>query len=449
MIPNLPIAVRRSGRGWPLTAVLAVIAGAAVASAPRQTQTPTFRAAVDLVAVDVQIVDRDGRPIPDLAAGQFSVTIDGRDRRVVSADHIQYAAAEGGGAAAPIQVGPAARNEWPASGPAARTFLLAIDADSFNVGEGRRAAEAARAFVDRLLPNDLVGVFAYPLGPHVAPTADRTLVRTGLDSVVGGSRAASSQFHLTAAEVVDINAELAAFSLRQTAFSQAGPRGNQLAPVLAGSPTETLRRVQIRECGNDSDIQCAENIEREATILAFYYEVEITRAINDLGALIRTLGDFPGRKTVVVLSAGMPIADRPGGRPTVADLARVLGEEAARSNASIYAIHLDSSFFQAFSAETRSSRSAPSQARESAVMGRFLDQFASASGGTMFRSVVGSGETALGQILRETSAYYLLGVAPAEADRDGRTHKLRVRVDARGATIRSRTWVHIPKRPVG
>ena len=64
----------------------------------------------------------------------------------------------------------------------------------------------------------------------------------------------------------------------------------------------------------------------------------------------------------------------------------------------------------------------------------------------MMRVVVGAGENALSQILRETSAYYLLGVAPDPADRDGRTHRLRVKVDAKGATVRSRIWVHVPAR---
>ncbi len=87
-----------------------------------------------------------------------------------------------------------------------------------------------------------------------------------------------------------------------------------------------------------------------------------------------------------------------------------------------------------------------SHERESVMMGRFLDQFADTSGGTMMRVMVGSGEAALDQVLRETSAYYLLGVSPAETDRDGRTHRLKVKVDQRDATVRSRTWVLVPKK---
>ena len=40
-------------------------------------QQATFRATVDLVAVDVQVVDRDGLPIPDPGPKEFEVTIDG------------------------------------------------------------------------------------------------------------------------------------------------------------------------------------------------------------------------------------------------------------------------------------------------------------------------------------------------------------------------------------
>ncbi len=48
--------------------------------------------------------------------------------------------------------------------------------------------------------------------------------------------------------------------------------------------------------------------------------------------------------------------------------------------------------------------------------------------------------------LMETSAYYLLGVEPATADRDGRLRELKVAVREPGVTVRHRTWVIVPKR---
>lgn len=431
-------------------AILAIaVTAAASMSAFGQAQPPTFRSSVDLIAIDVQVVDRDGRPIADLKPETFSVTIDGRQRKVVSVDHVRHetGAIDAGGPAL-FRPGPTATNQWPASGPVARTFLLAFDTRSFNVADSRRAAQAARAFVDRLAPNDVAGVYSFPLGPRIAPTADRGPVRAALETILGAEQKASSQFHLSPTEVIDISAEAAAAPTRQpSAFGQTGARGGQVAPGLGGGAMGTFGRVLLRECGGENDLQCAQSVEREATDLALYYEAEVAREVNDLTGLIRVLSDYPGRKTVVVFSRGIPVTDRPGGRPTVGDLARVLGEEAARANASIYALYFDSTNFQTFAAETRKTdRIAVSHARESNVMSRFLDEFASTSGGTMMRVVVGSGENALSQILRETSAYYLLGVSPADADRDGRTHRMRVKVDTRDATIRSRTWVHIPKQ---
>src|SRR4030095_6914890 len=52
-------------------------------------QGPTFRTGIDLVAVDVAVVDRRGRPVEDLHAPEFSVKIDGEVRRVVSAELIK------------------------------------------------------------------------------------------------------------------------------------------------------------------------------------------------------------------------------------------------------------------------------------------------------------------------------------------------------------------------
>jgi hypothetical protein len=49
-------------------------------------------------------------------------------------------------------------------------------------------------------------------------------------------------------------------------------------------------------------------------------------------------------------------------------------------------------------------------------------------------------------VLRETSAYYVLGVGVGEDERDGRPRPIRVRVKRRGAEVRSRSEVVISKR---
>jgi hypothetical protein len=78
---------------------------------------------------------------------------------------------------------------------------------------------------------------------------------------------------------------------------------------------------------------------------------------------------------------------------------------------------------------------------------KVLDEFAAASGGALLPVTVGGGDTALDRVLAETSAFYVLGVEPAGNDRDGRAHRLQVKVGERGATVRSRQWVVVNAKP--
>jgi hypothetical protein len=55
---------------------------------PARAQPQAFRVVVDLAAVDVQVIDREGRPVAGLGPDAFEVTINGRRHRVVSAELI-------------------------------------------------------------------------------------------------------------------------------------------------------------------------------------------------------------------------------------------------------------------------------------------------------------------------------------------------------------------------
>jgi tetratricopeptide (TPR) repeat protein len=125
----------------------------------------------------------------------------------------------------------------------------------------------------------------------------------------------------------------------------------------------------------------------------------------------------------------------------------LVGKEAARANTAIYALYVDSGLQQRNAAETRKADKNPgSLERDSTVLGRWLEQFSGAAGGTLFRVQAGTGESAFDRILSETSSYYLLGVEPAEADRDGRVHEIKVKTNQRNVTVRGRKWVAVPKR---
>jgi VWFA-related protein len=393
-------------------------------------QQPVFRSAVDVVAVDVQVVDSKGQPVAALKPDVFSVTIDGRRRRVVTADLVQYGRTTTAGAPGLAGNGP----PRPAAGPNVdRVFVLAVDVMSFSVEASRGVVSAAKGFVDQLGDQDLVGLYTFPVGVRIAATTDHAGVARHVDTIVGQQNSLKTTYNLSMTEIVDIVAE---------DLGAGGRLG--AAPTASGAVT---RRVMARECLiPTSQQECMEDIQAEAQAQAFYLASRIDQGVSGLRSLVRYLGEFPGRKTVVLLSGGMPVSDRLGGRVDMSELARALGQDAARANTVIYAVHVDSAYLGAFSAERRRyDRGGEERGRESALMGRVLDALAGASGGTLLSVLLGGGEQAFSRILRETSSHYLLGVEPAEADRGG-LRRLEVKVSQRGTTVRSRQWVLVPKR---
>jgi hypothetical protein len=126
-------------------------------------------------------------------------------------------------------------------------------------------------------------------------------------------------------------------------------------------------------------------------------------------------------------------------------VSRVLGQSIARANASLYTLHVESNPREQFAASRRILRQPGAEiAREQRMQSSWLEQLSDAAGGLLLRVGQDSGAAAWQQIRRETAAYYLLGVEPEQADRDGRLHTLRVKVDRSGTTVRSRMWVVVP-----
>src|SRR5687768_5297150 len=76
---------------WRTRAAAGIVFGAAVlAVVPgRGLDAQTFRGAVDLIALEVQISDKNGKLIDALDAKSFEVSLDGKQRRVVSADLVR------------------------------------------------------------------------------------------------------------------------------------------------------------------------------------------------------------------------------------------------------------------------------------------------------------------------------------------------------------------------
>ena len=390
---------------------VALLAGAVAARG--QTPPGTFRAGVDVVAIDVHVVDSESRPVPGLTPDQFTVTIDGKKRRVLSADYFDSAAdpdAPGGRGAVPG--GP--------SGQSRQVIMLAIDASSFRPTLSRAITDAAKRFVVRLRPDEEIGLYVFPNGPKLGVTTDHASIARALDGVIGqADTGGGDRFHLAPGDLIDL-------SLWAEGAGRAG------TPALVD-----------RLCGDDSN--CIDALRNQVHANAAYYEGRAHASLGMFRSMLSAFAGMPGRTVVVLLSAGMVASDTVGGRPDLGDFGIQIGKDASAANVNVYTVFVDQRWLEAGSAESRNARNPESRlARDSEVLGRWLDQFAGAAGGALFKVVAGDGGPIFDRILRETSSYYLLGVEPAREDRDGRAHGIRVKVSARNAIVRSRQWVTVP-----
>jgi VWFA-related protein len=400
--------------------LLAVLVIGATLSAQQRTPTPSFRSGIDLIAIDAEVFDKEGRPVEALTPDAFEVTVGGHARRVVSATFVDYAHANSTLASTLELPGATGLPSRPAGARtparAGRLFVLVVDCSTFNALEARAVLEAARNFVKALQPDDRVGVLAFPVGPALDPTTDRTSVLAALDEITGQRDPAFGK--LRASELVI------------------------LANFLARHPDDALPG-----CSSIDNIpRCEGDTALEASALIAVAEGQLASTADHLQRLMQGMEPIPGRKHVVLVSAGQITNDRGGPRLDLGDLAKQAGQWAARANATIDSLFIDRSMLSLNLAERRASAlTSTNLIRDRIVLEQVLDQYADASGGTVFPIVAGAGEYAFSRIARQTSAFYLLGIEATESDRDGEPHELHVRVNAPGATIRARQWFAFPR----
>jgi VWFA-related protein len=380
--------------------ILAVALAVVARTAPQdpQEQRPTFKSSIDLVPVDVSIVDKTGHPVTNLEAKDFSLTIDGRPRRIASAQYIP--AGRDSGPAEPVPD----YYSTNANAQGGRLIMFVVDQGNIGLGHGRLAMDGIARFISTLTPADRVGLVAIPgAGPQIDFTAKHEVVRALLPKLVGQATPVESTHRVGISEALDIN------------------RGDE----------QTATTVAERECGGARDpneiAACRMQITQDANVV---YQTAHERTRNSLIALrylVERLAVTPSPKTVIFLSEGL-IIDR--------DLSEVswLGPAAARGQVVLYVMQLDS-------AETDASlpRASTSRSSDRALGEEGLGILAGMTRGTLTR-IIASPDAAFARLGLELSGYYLVSFEPEPGDRDGKTHKIKVDLPGRkGVEIRARS----------
>jgi VWFA-related protein len=363
-------------------------------------QTPpraAFASSVDIVSVDVHVIDRNGRPVRDLEAGDFTLSVDGRARKIASAQFVSVTAPE----TAPEP--PPADYTTNVGAAAGRLIVIVVDRGSIQPVRAKDVLTAAARFVSHLEPADRVALYSIPSGPAVDFTTDHDAVVSALQRTDGQAPAAAGTRNIGIADALGFE------------------RGNGI----------TIQEVLTRECGvipersGSEYAMCRNLVTEEARTLAAFAHERARNTLAGLHSILDRLGAGETPKTLVVLSEGLVIDDD---RFATARLARAI--EAA--HATIYALKPEPS-----DSDASQARAPQGRARDRAVIEEGLDAVTRVGGGALIR-VIADPDFAFDRLASEISGYYLLGFEPDAGDRDGKQHTINVKVQRTDVAVRSR-----------
>ncbi len=370
-----------------MLASLVLAGGVATAAATIAAPPPaTRRPAADALAIEALVVDRDGRLVEGLRPSDFTVTVDGRSRPVLWVKRVS----RGPGAtadAASRQVGTEDAALYAAE--LRRNVLIVVDQATMVRGDERAVVRAADAFLQRLGIDDLIAVVRIPTPADslLTLTTERPPVREALSTVVG--------------HVVPANAA-------------AAPSLSDLAAMAEPNVDPTVDRVPDLNKPPERPVRAGvSEMSKDAT------EEELATARNGLSALhalMASLQQLPGRKVVLLFSAGLVASSPVRVEETAA--------AAAAARATVYAYGV---------------RGQPDAARRAPDVGP-IQAIARATGGS-FAMLGRNPEKAVERAVTELSACYVLGIQAEPSDADGGRHALRVETSRKGAAARSAAWL--------
>lgn len=369
---------------------------------------PVFRGGINFVRVDVIVTDKQGNPVMDLTQADFEVAEDGKPQTVETFKLVKV------DTTAPEYTTRAIRTredeELAAADESARIFVFFLDDYNVRLGNSMAARKPVSDFIrNQLAPNDLVAVM-YPLTP--------------LDAVV------LTRNHEAVIRVIE------RFEGRKYRYEAR----NQIEERYAQQPTEIVERIR-----------------RQVSLSAL-------KALSvKLGALRE------GRKAIVLLSEGYTAMLPPQMRDAIAGFTGLgnpaagnpfagennLAEERARNMAEF---DLQSELQNVFDAANRTNTAIYAVDPRGLSTGEYdiqdnigARQSQDALRSTMAtlqvlaentdgRAIVNRNDLAKGmeQIVRDSSAYYLVGYSSTQSPQDGKFHPIRVRVKRPGVQVRAR-----------
>ena len=371
---------------------------------PQQQPSATFRAGVDLVAVDIGVVDRNGRPVDDLTPADFRLRVDGRPREIVSAEFVSFRYPD-------AEPAPERRSfSSNATRRPGRLIMLVVDEANIRRGAISPVIDAIAAYVDTLGSADRVAVQIIPgAGPIVNFTTDHALVKRVLKTAVGAVVEADRTDRVGIAEAI---------AILDRPFMTSGP-----------TPQGPLADLFERECPGEHDTasltRCQQTLQNLARVVHANARARTTATMLALREIVERLAFSSEAKTVVLITEGVLVGKE------FADVSWVADRTAAAA-VSFYALRLDNEQLDAAMA-----RRSPSRKEDRELLVDGLNYLVGLARGTVF-PFSADGRATFARLTLELSGHYLISFRPEPADRDGKEHKIDIGVARRGLELRSR-----------
>jgi len=377
---------------------------------------PVFRTGINFVRVDVIVTDKAGNPVNDLKQGDFEITEQNRPQKI---ETFKLVSLDGGlmdsTNTQPRQIKTDLDEELEAARDDVRLFAIFLD--DYHVRRetsmGARG-QLARFVQTQLGPTDMIGVM-YPLEPIAAVrmTRNHDAVEQGLQQFLG----------------------------RKYDYT---PK-NEYEEKIVYYPTETVEQIrnQISLSAIKSLIIHLGGLKegRKGLILVSegYTNMVPPQMRNSMAA-------FPGSGNA---AAGDPFAGTDGtGQATqleqraqwlagteMEDELRDVWDLANKNNVAIYAVDPRGLATNEFGIDQNINNTT-----DSTYLRSTMDTLRTLALNTDGRAIVNRNDIALGmkQIVRDNSAYYLLGYNSTFTATDGKFHEIKVKVNRPGIQVRAR-----------
>ncbi len=367
---------------------------------PARRGEAVIRATADLVLIDVQVTDRDTKPIRGLKPEHFTILEDDKAQKLSHFDYFDIEKVETAGVtdaapvvvplgaiAAPEQVRQAVRDR--------RLVVLFFDMTSMQPEELQRATDAGQKYIrEQMSPADLVAVVAF--SNRLGVVAPFTNDREGLLAAVA--------------------------RLRPGKDSQLASQGTGAAAAGEEAATEDTGAAFSAD-------------ETEFNIF------NTDRKLAALEAVSEMLRGIPGKKSVVHFTGGITQT----GEENRSQL-RSATDAANRANVSLYTVDVrglqaaipggDASQGGAAGTAMFSGAAVFRQVASRQDSRETLATLSADTGGRMFADS-GDFKEVFDKVQGDTSGYYLVGYYSGNAQKDGRWRNVKVRVDTKAAALPS------------